>query len=165
MMDQSVRRDKSIRPFLGNNDIQRVTLYGAFQGSRVNIVSPVEIHDPWPAIVIEGPEFQVNFLHSYLLKLVSATVSKDDDKWDGVYRKNAERTDLFYKYSKEPWSRVELMEHRFRRDAMLYGNLKLAEVSLLEIIYADKQVFSQSIGLPIGLKNGEVEIPIVAFLH
>ena len=158
-------RKTYIRPYCGNVDDQRVTIYGAFPGSPIVVVSPVEIHDPWPAIVLQGPEFQINFLYEYLLRLIEATACEESNKWHGIFRRTAERTDIFYKYGEGPWSRIELMEYKFRRDVMRYADIKLAETSILEIVYASQDIFRKPIALPEGVKNGQIELPLVEFLH
>lgn len=160
------QRGTLIREFLGVADIQRVTLRNVFPGSNIVAVSPVESHAPWPTIVLQGPEFQINFLHNCLLKLVAATISEKNGKWNGICKRNAERIDLSYEQGEWPWNRVHLAEYIFRRDAAKFANLKLTELSTLRIIYDGKKVLDDiTVSLPDDVENGDVELPQVAFLQ
>ena len=160
------QRGEFMRDFLGLADVQRVTLKNVFPGSGIVVLSPVEFHNPWPAIVIQGPEFQINFLHDHLLKLIHGTASQKIGKWDGICKKNAERIDLSYRYGKWPWDRVNLAEYIFRRDAIRFANLKLAEAATMDIVYEDRTVLDNiEILLPEEVENGTVEVPSIAFLQ
>lgn len=160
------KREEFLRPFLGSADIlQRVAVKKVFPASGIVVLSPVEIHDAWPAVVLEGPEFQINFLYDFLLNLAGKTSSVEDGKWTGVCKKNAERIDLFYTRGKYWWERILLAEYVFRADAMAYANLKLSEVSELEMVYNNQTTTFTEIPLPDGVKNGEIDLPAIAFLQ
>lgn len=153
------------RPFLGFADDQRVVLKDVFPGSPVVVLSPVDVFDSWPAIVLEGPEFQINVLHDSLLKLVQRKFSGKKGSWSGICQTSAEKIEMFYNYGKYPWERLLLIEDMFRRDAMLHADLKLEKFSKIEVVYKNEQVLTASVALPEEVANGNVELPRIAFLQ
>ena len=159
-------RGKTIRKFLGNDDVQRITLYGVFPQSNITLTSPVDYHKPWPDVVLQGPEFQLNFLYEYLRKLIGVGSANGSVCWNGILRQTSDRIDLTCaRDEKDPISLLELMEYRFRCDAMIYSKLKLSEVSILEIVYEEKKLFREPISLPGDIINGDIELPIIEFLQ
>jgi len=153
------------RPFLGFADDQRVALKDVFPGSSVVVSSPVDVFDSWPAIVLEGPEFQINFLHNSLLKLVQRKVSGKKGSWGSIRQTSAEKIEMFFNYGKYPWERLLLIEDMFRRDAILHADLKLSKMSNLEVVYNNKTAVFAYVPLPEGIENGKIELPAIAFLQ
>ncbi|MDP3934921.1 MAG: hypothetical protein Q8Q46_01730 [Candidatus Giovannonibacteria bacterium] len=153
------------RPFLGLADDQRVVLKDVFPGSSVVISSPVDVFDSWPAIVLEGPEFQINFLRKQLSPIVKNSASEESGFWSNILQTSAEKIEMFFNYGRYPWERLLLIEDVFRRDAMLCADLKLEKSSKIEVVYNNKQVLATSVVLPKEVANGNVELPRIAFLQ
>lgn len=159
-------RGETIRRFLGKSDVQRITLYDLFPGSEITLTSPFEYHKSWPNIVVQGPEFQLNFLYSYLEKLVRLKPQEQSRGWNGILRQTNRRIDLTYMHDDPALpALIELMEYRFMRDAMIYAKLKLSEIATLEIVREEKILLRQPIGLPEEIENGHIELPRIEFMH
>ena len=156
-----------IRRFLGLEDreIDKVVLYSVFPYGLITVTSSVELEDRWP-VVIEGPEFQLDFLKPLILKMVKLTPEVDEfGTWIGLNREHAQRLNLFYQYGHRLCDRIELLEYKFRRDIVSYANVRLSERTRLEVICQDDSIFETTIGLPEGIKNGEIDIPSVIWQH
>ncbi len=159
-------RGEKIRKFLGKADVQRITLYGIFPGSNITLASPFEYHKAWPSIVVQGFEFQLNFLYFYLEKFIRREPAEGAVGWNGILRQSGERVDMTYSIdSRDPASLIELMEYRFMRDAMIRARLKLSEISILEVVREDKIIFREPVGLPERIENGDIELPLVELLN
>ncbi|MDO8663929.1 MAG: hypothetical protein Q7K44_00010 [Candidatus Liptonbacteria bacterium] len=155
-------RGETIRKFFGNTDVQRITLYGIFPGSNITLTSPFEGHKAWPNIVVQGLEFHLDLLYPHLEKLIRREPAEGVAGWNGIIRSGYDRIDMTHTTDcHDPVSMIELMEYRFKCDAMVRAQLKLSEVSILEVVREDKVLFREPIGLPEGIKNGDIELPLV----
>ncbi|MDO8522996.1 MAG: hypothetical protein Q7S12_01765 [bacterium] len=155
-------RGETIRNFFGNTDIQRITLYGIFPGSNVTLTSPFEDHKAWPNMVVQGWEFHLDLLYPHLEKLIRHEQAEGAVGWNGIIRSGYDRIDMTYAIDRnDPVCLIELMEYRFKCDAMIRAQLKLSEVSILEVVREDKILCREPIGLPEGIKNGDIELPLV----
>lgn len=151
------------RPFLDVGEINKITLYPLFPGSKICAVSSLEQFHGWPSLTLSGPDFQLSFLYQYLFLLLPKQLVESHVGWSGLSRVNAERIDLTYQHNKDsPEVRVELLELILRYD-FARVNLKLTEQSLLEVEYGKEkiEVYSEWLSLPEGLTNGEIELPTI----
>ena len=152
-----------IREFFGLRDkeIDRVALYSVFPWSAIVVVMSVELEDRWP-LIIEGPDFQLDFLEPLVSKMVKSSPKADEfGSWVGLYRKNQSQLRLFYRHGWRIQDHIELLEHKFRRDIISYSNVRLSYSSLLEVVCGREAILQAKVGLPADLKNGEIEIPSV----
>ncbi|MBI2035302.1 MAG: hypothetical protein HYT12_01315 [Candidatus Liptonbacteria bacterium] len=154
----------TIRQFLGSRDIQQIALHLVFPSSNIVVVSAVDAEERWP-LVVEGPEHHINFLKPLMLKMVKMSpMPGEEGSWAGVDHKNSNRLDLFYKYGASIKDRIELLQGKFRYDVVKYADLRISEISVLEIIRDDEQIFEERITLPRGFKNGSIMLPAL-WLH
>lgn len=157
---------KQKREFLGTNDSQKIVLRSAFSKSPLVVVSPIETGSR-TCLQVEGPKDHLMFLYSFLLMLVKQTPYDPSFRWGtwtGVegFEETGKLT-LFYQYGLSLMDRIQLLEHHFRRDIAFYCDLKLAEVSFLDVVLKNKEVlYNVVVGLPEELeRNGSIEFPFL----
>ena len=156
------------REFLGRADGQKLILYPVFSGSPLSVISPIEA-PPETYLLVEGPQVHLKFLFPYLVRLVKQAPADPDDMWGtwtGVESfEHTGKLTLFYHHGKAFADRALLLEHHFRRDIVFYSDLRLSEVSFLELCYKDTRVNQHRfvvIGLPEELEqNGSIEFPLL----
>ncbi len=153
------------KPFFGSQIVDHVALYALFPGSPIEIIAPAEFDEGWP-LIVAGPQFQIEFLYSYLLEVVrKSPISKEEGNWQGIYRVSEEQANLFYRRG-DLLGRLRLIEERFRRDLVLYANLRISEKSVLEIFHGRLGVVERiTIDLPEGVQNGDIEVPRFAWIN
>lgn len=164
----------NLRRFLGLEDIEYVALHAVFPESSVSLVSPVTSEERWPLVII-GPEHQINFLFPLIRKMLrESPLASDGEGWTGVNHVDAKRLNLFYVYSDEKPTkssivderskRMELLQSKFRNDAAKYADLKIAEVSVIEVVWDDNVALTDRVSLPRNFKNGNIVLPPI-WLH
>ncbi len=152
------------RLFLGTGDLQQVVLRSVFFGSPLVVVAPVE-SPRQTYLQIEGPEYHLAFLYPHLVMLVKQSpydFSGAHGTWIGV--EGAEHTgklSLFYRHGDSFEDRVQLLEHHFRCDIAFYRNIRLADVSFIDVICGGRRwLYNEVVSLPEELEeNGSIEFP------
>ena len=145
--------------------MQHITLRSVFPLTSLSISSPLEA--PREAcLCVEGPKEHLLFLHPHLINLVKQTLYREHDHWGvwvGVQQHDRPpKLVLWYKFGTSLFDKIELLEHKFRRDIVFYSDLKLAEASVLEVVCFGHTLIKSVIGLPEELeKNGSITFPLL----
>lgn len=155
------------RKFYGVSDVQHITLYPVFPATPVSVSSPVEASRE-TCVCVEGPEEHLSFLYPHLINLVKQSSYREHDRWGtwmGVQRgSQGSLVILWYQFGTSLMDRIELLEHKFRRDLVFYSDLKLADMSFLEVVCFGHTLLKSVIGLPEELeRNGTIVFPHVSF--
>src|SRR3989344_577604 len=134
---------KEKRVFLGVSDPQKIVLQPVFYRSPLIVVSPIEAPTK-TCLHIEGPIKHLQFLFPYLVRLVKQAPVDPDDRWGtwiGVEGYEAiGKLTLFYCHGNSFSDRALLLQQHFRRDVAFYCDLKLADVSFLDVTLQNKSV-------------------------
>ena len=150
------------RDFAGIKDEQAVIVGNVFENSPITIATGLGVlEDRENGIMIEGPAHHLKFLYPYLVKLLNDSIDgKDFGLWVGVtWSRDKKWLNLFYLFGSSLRDQIELLEHKFRRDAVSSCDLMLnARASL--IVRNREKVLVQEIGLPEELsENGKIVFP------
>ncbi len=161
------------RWFQGLNDDQAVIVSNVFQGSPIAVATGIGLLDDREnGIVIEGPSHHLKFLYPFLIRLRNDSIDSNEfGFWVGVtWSRDKTSLNLFYLFGDSLRDRMELLEHKFRRDIAFSCNLKLSEKARM-IVRMGTRVQAWDIGLPEELpENGRIEFPQIiapsgALLH
>lgn len=150
------------RFFEGTKDDQAVIVRNVFEGSPITVSSGIGLlEDRENGIMIEGPNHHLKFLHPFLVRLRNDSIDSNEfGFWVGVtWSKAKEWLNLFYLFGDSLRDKIELLEHKFRRDIVSSCGLKLSERARV-IVRMGTRIESWNVGLPKELeKNGHIEFP------
>lgn len=150
------------RRFYGKEDVQQIALHSVFPATPLTVVSPIELAKEIP-LVIEGPADYLTFFYPFFLKLIKLSPIDHEGRWGtwgGVTPPHDNRIDLTYHYGWSRIDRLELLEHKFRRDAVFYCDLKLCEETILEVVHFGLTRLRVMLSLPEELSaNGTIVYP------
>lgn len=155
------------RWFEGLKDDQAVIVSNVFEGSPIAVASGIGLlEDRENGIVIEGPSHHLKFLYPFLLKLRNDSIDSNEfGIWVGVtWAKTKKWLNLFYLFGDSLRDRMELLEHKFRRDIAFSCGLRLSEKARM-IVRVGTRIDGWDIGLPEELEeNGHIEFPQIIAL-
>ncbi len=150
------------RWFQGLKDDQAVIVSNVFEGSPIALASGIGLlEDRENGIVIEGPSHHLKFLYPFLLRLRNDSIDSNEfGFWVGVtWSKSKEWLNLFYLFGDSLRDRIELLEHKFRRDIAFSCDLRLSEKARM-IVRLGTKIQAWDIGLPEELgENGHIKFP------
>ena len=153
------------RTFYGIHDVQYIAVRDVFAASPVTIASPIDRVNQIP-LMIEGPKDHLNFFYYFFLKLLKYTPLPDEQEGWGSWVRleppthSAPSIKLWYQYGHSYIDRMELLEHKFRRDVVFHCDLMLADWAILEVTIFGKDLLRTTIFLPEELpRNGTIVIP------
>lgn len=150
------------RYFKGLKDDQAVIVRNVFEGSSITVSSSIGLlEDQENGVMIEGPSHHLKFIHPYLVRLRNDSIDSNDfGFWVGVtWAKDKKWLNLYYLFGSSFKDRIELLEHKFRRDIVFSCGLKLSEKARLMVRLGTK-IESWDVGLPRDLQtNGHIEFP------
>jgi len=153
---------KNERWFEGLKDDQAVIVKNVFEGSSIVISSGVGLlEDQENGLVIDGPSHHLKFLHPYLIKLRNDSIDSNEfGIWVGVtWSRDKKALNLFYLFGKSLKDRIELLDHKFRRDVVSSCNLRLSAKARI-MVRLGTVMESWDLGLPAELEeNGHIEFP------
>ena len=152
------------RTFYGIHDVQYIAVRDVFAASPVTIASPIDRVNQIP-LMIEGPKDHLDFFYRLFPKLFKQSLFDKMRGRGGWIRLEPPTSSspwitLWYKYGRSLVDHVELLEHKFRRDAAVYCDLMLADWAILEVTIFGKDLLRTTIFLPEELpRNGTIVIP------
>ncbi len=150
------------RFFNGLKDDQAVIVRNVFEGSSIIVSSGIGLlEDRENGVMIEGPGHHLKFIYPYLVRLRNDSIDSNDfGFWVGVtWSKDKKWLNLFYLFGNSLRDRIELLEHKFRRDIAFSCGLKLSVKARLMVRLGTK-IESWDVGLPRDLQtNGHIEFP------
>ncbi len=150
------------RWFKGLKDEQVVIVSNIFVGSPIAVTSGIGVlEDRENGMMIEGPSHHLKFLYPFLIKLRGDSIDSNEfGIWVGVtWAKDKKWLNLFYLFGNSLRDRMELLEHKFRRDIAFSCGLRLSERARM-IVRLGTRVDGWDLGLPDGLEeNGRIEFP------
>ena len=148
--------------FEGIKDNQAVIVRNVFEGSPITVASGIGlVEDRENGIMIEGPIHHLKFLHPYLVQLKGDSIDSNEfGFWVGVTWSNTKKwLNLFYLFGDSLRDKIELLEHKFRRDMVSSCGLKLSERARV-IVRLGTRIEGWDVGLPKELgMNGHIEFP------
>jgi len=150
------------RWFEGLKDDQAVIVSNVFEGSPIAVCQRYRvIGRSGERNSHRGPTHHLKFLYPFLLKLRNDSIdSKEFGIWVGVtWAKTKKWLNLFYVFGDSFRDRMELLEHKFRRDIAFSCGLRLSEKARM-IVRVGTRIDGWDIGLPEELEeNGHIEFP------
>ena len=153
---------KDERYFKGSKDDQAIIVRNVFEGSSITISSAIGLlEDRENGMMIDCPSHHLKFLYPYLVRLRNDSIdSSDFGFWVGViWSKDKKWLNLYYLFGNSLMDRIELLEHKFRRDIVFSCGLKLSQNARLMVRMGTK-IESWEVGLPRDLQtNGHIEFP------